>query len=182
MAILTARELPLSLRRHPDAPEIILELLRTGVFLTTACSYAGVSVGSVKSWIETGAHLLGLMEDDPFDPTPEQERLMEIAIEIARAEAFAEKSLVGVISTAAVQNDDWRAAMALLQHRFKERWRPSKELEVSGKMDVSVKEQRALATDLLSALNERLDAIEPRPAAELMEAEVIPDEAPSPPT
>lgn len=168
-----ADDLPLSLRRHPEAPEIILECLRTGTFLSTACAYAGVSVAMVKTWIEHGSHLVGQMEDEPFEPTPAQERLMEIALEISRAEAFAEKTLVGVVTDAAVEDGDWRAAMSLLQHRFKERWRPSKEIEYAGNLDISIADRHQTANDMLAALGNKLKALEAAPATETVEVEVM---------
>lgn len=174
MSLVKADDLPLSLRRHPDAPELIVECLRSGTFLSTACAYAGVSVAMAKTWIEKGAHLIGVMEDEPFEPTMAQQRLMEIAMEVARSEAFAEKTLVGVVYDAGIEDGDWRAAMSLLQHRFKERWRPSKEIEHSGQIDLSVSERRQTADELLSALGNKLEALNaPSPT---VDAVIVKDE------
>lgn len=102
----------------------IVEYLKAGNYFETACAAAGVRVPLARAWLAAGI--------DPDSETAEFRR------EVLRAMAEAEASLVGYLHGMASAGDA-KAAIALLERRYPERWcqkiRHHVEKELSGGVD-----------------------------------------------
>ena len=94
-----------------EVQETLCELLRRGNPLTVALGVAGVSRPTFYRWLDRGR--------SP-DPEDEPYRAFRSAIEAARAQA--EAVLVAHTGRHAARN--WRAAAAILEARWPERWGP----------------------------------------------------------
>lgn len=105
-----------------DRRETICEALRKGVSIEGACDLAGLSHQSFYNWRERGQDELRRVENGHPNCQVRQDEqpFVEFLEATTRAIAESEEQLVGNINDAAPE--DWRAAIALLERRFPERW------------------------------------------------------------
>lgn len=164
-------------KSDPDEHERRLGRLKTalksGAFLGSAAAYAGVRPETLSRWLEEGRRLAAIEEvvsgdpDDPREPSPAEWELIWLAREVDQAEAEAEQRLVEYVEKAA--EGEWRAAMALLERRWKDRW--AKRSEVTGadggalQVD-DVAERRQQVERALEQVARRLEAGEKAAEAE----------------
>ena len=85
----------------------IVEYLKAGNYFETACAAAGVRAPLARAWLSAGA-----------DPECETH---DFRIDVLKAMAEAEASLVGFLHSMA-SSGDTKAAIALLERRYPERW------------------------------------------------------------
>lgn len=161
--------MPTVIQRRPEVVNELLTALKSGVYLSTACEYAGVNYNTVNTWIRKGRQLVTRYEIETWDTTPAEDTLMELALEIDKAQAGVE--IAGIATIKKAQNTDWRAAAWLLEHRFPSRWSERKEIHHKVDVDVSVKRENVTAA--LEELQAKLAEIEG--GSEVIEAEVVED-------
>lgn len=125
-------------KTDPDEHERRVGLLRTalesGAFPTTAASYAGISPSTLSKWLREGQSLREIRDmveadpDDEREASPAELELIWLAEQVEVSEAQAEQHLTSTVYQAA--EEDWRAALALMERRWKMRW--AKRSEVTG--------------------------------------------------
>lgn len=127
----------------PETRSNLLEALRRGSHLETACQATGVSYFTIREWVRRGEGRHSRAS------TPEYEKF---AAEIKQAIADAEIVLVSKVRAAA--DRDWKAAAWILSHRYSERWsdRHRVSIEVEQRLEVELEQffdllQSRLPTD-----------------------------------
>lgn len=95
-----------------DVANNIVVMLRAGNYLNVAIAAAGVGRQTFHDWIKRGESTK--LADAPF---------AEFRSRVEKARAEGEARNVAVIAKAA-QDGDWRAALALLEREFPDRWGP----------------------------------------------------------
>lgn len=95
----------------PDTRDTIVRAIEDGCTLAIAARAAGIHPDTFLVWREQGAAdvAAGVVSD-----------YAELSVALHDAQARAELTLIRMIRAAG--KDDWRAAMALLERRFPERW------------------------------------------------------------
>jgi len=81
--------------------DLVLAALRAGLSYMSAATAAGISISALNDWRAC---------DDAF------------ALECEQAIVNYEQRLVDIINFAAEQDRDWKAALAMLERRFKKEW------------------------------------------------------------
>lgn len=109
----------------PKVREKLIEALAKGNYITACCNYAGISESCFHKWVKRGIDELSRydleLETNPNAKILKSERLyVEFLQSKCLAEAKAEMLAVDTIRDGF--RDDWRAAMAFLERRFRERW------------------------------------------------------------
>src|SRR2546423_1240986 len=92
-----------------DLRERVSALIRAGNTIETACSVVGITSRTYRAWVERGTH---------SGSANTEYRAFREAVMLARAES--EAALVAQVGREATRS--WRAAAALLERRFPERW------------------------------------------------------------
>lgn len=98
---------------NDERVKVLINSLKNGAYVETACAYSGIGTSSVYRWIERGK-----AEDERLQngdtPNPEETPYWEIwdAIEKARSEAMLRN--ITLIQTAA-QSGSWQAAAWFLE-------------------------------------------------------------------
>jgi hypothetical protein len=95
----------------PELGDRLVLMLSAGNYLHVALAAVSVGAQTFRDWMARG--LSGKLADEPF-------RELRERVEQARAEG--EVRLVTSIARAA--QDDWRAALALLEREYPDRWGP----------------------------------------------------------
>lgn len=91
----------------------ILDATRIGAYQKEAAAYAGVGENTLCTWLRRGR----------ADEAAGRESVYaDFVGEFEQAEAAAVIRALGVVQRAAVIDNDWRAAMALLARRHPDRW------------------------------------------------------------
>jgi hypothetical protein len=96
----------------------VLEALEAGHSRNSAAAMAGVSPGTVKVWVRKGQTNL----THPLYPWFHNE--------VSRSEGFGESLFADIVIQEATKNHNWRAAMFLLQKRYKWNDRPEMDNEI----------------------------------------------------
>ena len=91
----------------PEVQTTIVNALASGVYLETAASVAGISRDTLNAWLKNGAQCKSGVQKDFSDA-------------IKKALATAETRLVDTVNLASQQQ--WQAAMTLLERRWPQRW------------------------------------------------------------
>jgi len=108
--------------------EALVTMLKAGNYLNVAVRAAGIGMQTYRDWLKRGQS--SALVDAPY-------RDMRERVEKARADG--EVRLVSIIASAA--RTDWRAALALLEREFPDRWGPVsvrvRELEPPPEVDVT---------------------------------------------
>jgi hypothetical protein len=109
----------------PAVQQKILDYVKLCAFPETACAAAGINVSTFRRWLEKAAK-----GRQPYK---------DFAVAVEREAALAETKLGGMLAKAAVKNH--QAALALLQHRFRERW---------GRQDLDLKKELQRLVDIIA--------------------------------
>jgi hypothetical protein len=109
--------------------ERIAQLMRGGNTIHASCHASGIGVSTYHHWMERGE----ADEEAGKDPGYEtgQSPYLDFRDRVTRSTAESEALLTKYVQSAAER--DWRAAIALLERRFPERW--SQKHEVVGKVE-----------------------------------------------
>lgn len=129
----------------PATANRIVQVLRAGGYVDTACKVAGVNSRTFRRW---------MVEGDPEgeDPKFAEHRALRMAVDQARAES--ETRNVATINQAAPTN--WMAAAWLLERQYPERWgRPSQR---QGKDEKSTPPEPAKPDDPFREVDELAEA------------------------
>lgn len=118
-----------------------LNAVRVGNYRYIAAGYARISKTTVINWTGRGADAVraateqGIPEDEQErTDIPETDRAyFDFLTALNHAEDASEVDLVTMWRSAA--RDDWRAASALLERRFRSRWAQAQRIEVGGDPD-----------------------------------------------
>jgi hypothetical protein len=111
-ALRTSRYGLLATLEDPQAKPVldtVVQALRSGNYLDTCASLAGVHPDTLKQWLKRGAQ-------DPTGQTPEGRLWARIAAAMSEAEA------IDVARMNRAAQKDWRAAAWVLERRWPERW------------------------------------------------------------
>jgi hypothetical protein len=118
------------LEREPDLIEEIAGLLRLGNYVGPVCRAVGIAESSYYAWLERGEAALEKVEEarslaedpDAVDPTlvldRREARYAEFAEAVTRADARAEVTIAGIVST----SEDPRVLLEFLGRRYPARW------------------------------------------------------------
>lgn len=113
-----------------DVANNVVTMLRAGNYLTVATRAAGIGMQTFRDWLKRGES--SKTADAPY---------RDFRARVERARAEGEARMVSVIARAA-QSGDWRAALALLEREFPDRWGPVsvrvREIEPPPELDVPV--------------------------------------------
>ena len=118
--------------------EEISKKLKIGMYAKVAARAEGISERTYYRWKTEGDELLkqvldndGEIIDREFKKLTDTEKLkIQFCQSIDRSDAEAESILVATIVSAA--QDDWKAALQILQRRFPERWASKEYFHVDG--------------------------------------------------
>lgn len=109
----------------------LLEAIRLGNYMKTACAAAGIDSSTVYKWIEKG---------ESNDENPDYEIYREFAADLRQAEAEAEQHAVKVWRSHFYT--DWRASKDYLERRFADRWgrvdRLNAQIQHQGQMGLNI--------------------------------------------
>jgi hypothetical protein len=98
-----------------EVTERIVQAIRAGNYAEAACQAAGVGTSTFYRWMARGV----------AEPASEYGAFRE---QVLRAEGEAEVHAVAIIRRAMAE--DWRAALAYLERRHANRWRPRQQTEL----------------------------------------------------
>lgn len=157
---------PLSLTQ--EVADKIVALVRAGNFPETAAAAAGITLGTLRTWLREGAVIRERLGNRALTSVSTHRRPLvtfSIAMETAMGEAEARD--VMLIGRAAQGTDkrpgDWRASAFLLERRNKQRWAQRTETEVSGSVTVEQGSARERLKQKLAAAKAALLAIQTKP-------------------
>ena len=91
----------------PEIQQMIVNALTSGVYLETAAAHAGISRETLNEWLRAGVRC-------------KSGKQKEFSDAIKKALATAETRLVDTVNLASQQQ--WQAAMTLLERRWPQRW------------------------------------------------------------
>ena len=147
----------------PERQETILEALKTGCYIETACLYAGISVATMYNWFERGKRereRLAVFSDQSVSET--EVAFLEFLEAVEKARATAELRAVAQIQKAASEGT-WQAASWYLERSAPKRWGRKDYTELTGedggaiRIDVATDE---LERKILEIASRRTDEIE----------------------
>lgn len=96
----------------PERQATIVDLVRKGNYLITACQVAGINKSTFLDWLERGEKDLnnggGIYSD--------------FLLAIKKAESEAEAELASMIRETALEKREWLPGMTFLERRHPERW------------------------------------------------------------
>lgn len=143
----------------PERQKQICDLLKSGNWVETACTLAGIDKQTHYNWINRAqAELNRMQEEGREDPDPNEAPYLDYLDATTQARAEAEARNVALIQQAAsgvnvvktrrrtdqqgniieeteerYVERDWRAALEYLQRSFPERWKHRSAVEATGK-------------------------------------------------
>jgi hypothetical protein len=94
-------------------------MVASGASFATAARASGITDRTFRNWLDKGRELAVRREQGGRLTAP-QRLLLQLLDSVERAEAQFEVRLVAMVNRAA--NDDWRAAMTLLERRVPDPW------------------------------------------------------------
>lgn len=109
----------------PERRTKIINAIRDGNYMEVAARYAGIDKSTLYRWLQEGREARCGKKKEFYD-----------AVQVALAES--EVMDVHIIGMAARDNKDWRAALARLERRYPQRWRPTTEVAHTGDRDKPV--------------------------------------------
>ena len=107
--------------------ERLLEALRAGNYIETACAYAGVSKSSFYNYLSQAREA----RDKDSEPSKHEAWAMELLDAVEKARADAEVRNVHLIQQAA-QGGTWQAAAWFLERSMPGKWARRDKVEMSG--------------------------------------------------
>jgi len=109
----------------------LVKTLRSGNYLETAASFAGLSHSIIREWVRRGEReSIRLTNDPEAKPIKSEIPFMEFSVAIKKAQAQSEVMDVMLIGNAA--RESWQAAAWRLERKFPDRWGRKDKHEVSG--------------------------------------------------
>lgn len=103
----------------PEVQQRIIEALRAGNYIDTACEYAGIGTSTFYRWMERGTR-----QDEP-------DIYREFRDAVKRARAESEIRNVGLVQRAA-SDGTWQAAAWFLERSYPKKWGRHDRHEVTG--------------------------------------------------
>ena len=114
---------------NPDLVETVVNFIKAGNYLNTACEAAGISHQTYYNWKARAEEGLASGRTDKY---------VEFFERIKKAEKEAEAFLVANIKNAAVKKNVWQAAAFLLERKYPERWGRKDRQEVTGNIGIDL--------------------------------------------
>ena len=108
----------------------LIDALKAGTYVTTACTYAGIGRKTFYQWMDRG-RTEAESRDNGNPPDPKEQNYFEIWEAVEAARAAAEVRNIGLIQRAAT-GGTWQAAAWWLERSFPERYGRRMSAEVSG--------------------------------------------------
>jgi transposase len=93
--------------------QTLINALKSGAYIQTACTYSGVGESTVYRWLERGRKENDRLENDE-KPNPDETPYLELWESIEKARAEATLRNLQVIQTSA-QNGNWQASAWFLE-------------------------------------------------------------------
>lgn len=116
----------------PERQVTILDALKTGCYVETACLYAGISVATMYNWVERGKRERERLTVFPDELGYETEVVfLEFLEAVEKARATAELRAVAQIQKAASEGT-WQAASWYLERSAPKRWGRKDYTELTG--------------------------------------------------
>lgn len=128
----------------PLVKERLLNALKRGAHIETACSAAGVDYTTVREWMQRG--------QGTHPRRSQAKEFIEFAEEMTRAIADSEMALLTIIRQAG--HTDARHAAWIMERRFPERWANTQRIQVQVE-----KEVEAELEQMFDSLESRLDPV-----------------------
>lgn len=128
----TKKKVGRSSKLTQERVETILEALKTGCYIETACLYAGISVATMYNWLERGKRereRLQVLEDETVTET--EVIYLEFLEAVEKARASAELRAVAQIQTAAATGQ-WQASAWYLERSYPQKWGRKDYTEITG--------------------------------------------------
>lgn len=135
----------------PDVQARIVAAVRAGNFLDVAARYAGVTYRTFRNWMVRGEQEEQRLTDPHARPRESEALYLHFFQEISQAEAEAEMAAVAYWQTAIPNN--WQAAAAFVQARWRRRWAQQQGL-LNLQLNLSSDELARLADEELAELSE----------------------------
>jgi transposase len=136
----------------PAYTDKIIEALRAGNYIETACAYAGINTTTYHRWIQEADQ--GVSLNDTMLSEEDLTKRREFRDSCARARAEAEVRNVTLIQKAAGETKNWSAAGWWLERSFPDRWgRQTKvvqEISGPGGAPIQITDPRELLTRLMA--------------------------------
>lgn len=122
----------------PSVTKKLLEAIRQGLPIVTACTLAGIAEKTYYNWLE-----------EAQKPEADEE-FLQFLQSLKKAEAEAEYLLVKEIKLA----DEWQAKAWILERRFGDRWKKVERNEITGKdgKPVETSNVHTTVTDVVKAV------------------------------
>jgi len=146
----------------PEVVEKMMQALKAGNHIGVSCDYAGVSQGVVSAWLRRGAREQTRADDEKLKmgwERPKYKRseipYLKFTQSVQQALAFAEARLATSVSRAAEEN--WVAAMTLLERRWPERWSRVQRSEISAPGGGPVQVDLGLRRRVMEEIEEDLE-------------------------
>lgn len=129
----------------PFVQRVVIEAIAAGNHYHTAAAAAGISYQTLQQWLEMGRK--GASGYADFTRKVEQAEAESEALAVSiiqkHAQGFVKKIKRTIVAPDGVtetteehEESDWRAAHAILQGRFANRWNLARKLQFSGALDV----------------------------------------------
>ena len=115
----------------------LIEALKSGNYMDTACLYAGLVESTVYRWIKIAEEAEAALAEG-VQPNEDTQQVMDLAAAVKQARAEAETRNVFLISKAANEGT-WQAAAWWLERTAPRKWGRYVRTEVSGPDDGPVK-------------------------------------------
>ena len=148
----------------------LVQALKIGNHIQVACDFAGVSAGTVSHWLRRGAREQLRADDEKIKMSWNKPRYrrsevpyVKFSKEIQQALAYAEVRLATSVSKAADEN--WIAAMTMLERRYPERWSRMQRSEISGVGGGPVKVDLGMRRAAMEELEAEWEEVQKLPAA-----------------
>jgi transposase len=130
----------------PETKKRLLDMIKSGNYYETACTYAGIGYSTFRRWMEQGEEAKSGQYRDFWEA-------------VIRAEAEAEARMVAQWQAQIPQ--DWRAARDFLARRHPERWAQQEKIDLEHSGEVIQKHEGELSiTEKLIADPEFLSRVQ----------------------
>jgi len=115
-----------------EKSEIILEALKSGCYLDTAASYAGISQATLFNWLARGKKERDRLEVFP-DSKPDETEVVFLEFLVAVEKVRAESELRAVMQIQqAASTGTWQASAWYLERSYPKKWGRTDHTEVTG--------------------------------------------------
>ncbi len=115
----------------PELTEKICGYLSEGNYIMTACELCGIDPKSYHNWYNRGRDELDRIAEEGGKPRKREQPFVHFFHEVTRANAEAERRMLEIVVTAAVDEKDVRAAQWYLARKHPEKWAKRSSLDLS---------------------------------------------------